>query len=82
MSKHRKLNISMGIVAYNESGSISKMLHSLFQQSLFTEPDSDMVVEIVVVPNGCTDDTAIVAQDTLNELISPSLHTNVQWRVC
>lgn len=82
MSNDRKLNISMGIVAYNESGSIGKMLHSLFQQSLFSEPDSDMVVEIVVVPNGCTDDTAIVAKDTLKELVNPSLHPNVHWRVC
>jgi glycosyltransferase involved in cell wall biosynthesis len=77
-----KLNISIGIVAYNESDSISKMLHSLFQQSLFNEPDSDMDVEIVVVPNGCTDDTAAVSKATLEELVKPSLHTNVRWQVC
>jgi len=76
------MKISIGIVAYNESASISKMLHSLFQQSLLSKPDSNMVIEIVVVPNGCTDDTAIVAQNTLQELVQPSLHRNVQWRVC
>jgi glycosyltransferase involved in cell wall biosynthesis len=75
------MQISIGIVAYNESALISKMLHSLFQQSLFNEPDSNTAIEIVVVPNGCTDDTAIVAKNTLQELVRPSLHTNVQWRV-
>jgi len=78
----KNLNISIGIVAYNESASISRMLHSLFEQSLFNEPDSDTAIEIVVVPNGCTDDTAIVAKDTLEELVKPSVHTNVHWRVC
>ncbi|NER19685.1 MAG: glycosyltransferase [Symploca sp. SIO1C2] len=76
------MNISIGIVAYNESASISKMLHSLFQQSLFSKPDSNTVIEIVVLPNGCTDDTAIVAENTLKELVKPSLHSNLQWRVC
>lgn len=76
------MKISIGIVAYNESALISKMLHSLFQQSLFHEPDSNTALEIVVVPNGCTDDTALVAENTLKELVKPSLHSNVQWRVC
>ncbi|NEQ67141.1 MAG: glycosyltransferase [Symploca sp. SIO2D2] len=76
------MNISIGIVAYNESASIGKMLHSLFQQSLFNKPISDTKIEIVVVPNGCTDDTAIVAKNTLKELITPSLHSNIEWRVC
>jgi glycosyltransferase involved in cell wall biosynthesis len=76
------MNISIGIVAYNESAQISQMLNSLFQQSLFNKPDSDTEIEILVVANGCTDDTAIVAQDTLKELVKPSLHNNVEWRVC
>ena len=76
------MNISIGIVAYNESAQISQMLNSLFQQSLFNKPDSDTEIEILVVANGCTDDTTIVAQDTLKELVKPSLHNHVEWRIC
>ncbi|HEY9611936.1 glycosyltransferase family 2 protein [Allocoleopsis sp.] len=82
MSNDRKLYISIGILAYNESAVISTTLNSLLQQSLFSEPNPDMVIEIVVVPNGCKDDTAAISRATLAELIKPSLHTNVNWRVC
>ncbi len=75
------MKISIGILAYNESSLIGKMLDSLFQQNLFQEPIPDMSVEIIVVPNGCTDDTAIVAQKTLANLLDPTIHTNVTWRV-
>ena len=81
LNEYKRLKISLGIVAYNESVSINTMLHSLFQQSLFKEPDPEMVIEIVVVPNGCTDDTAIVAKAILEELVNPSVHTNVQWHI-
>lgn len=80
-SNDKKLNISLGILAYNESAIISTTLRSLLQQSLFSEPNSDMAIEIVVVPNGCTDDTAAISRATLEELV-PSLHINVNWRVC
>lgn len=77
-----KLNISIGILAYNESASISATLQSLFQQSLFNEPDPDMNIEIVIVPNGCTDDTAAVASNTLSELVNRSANPNVRWQLC
>lgn len=76
------MNISIGILAYNESAIIRATLHSLLEQSLFNQPDSGMVIEIVVVPNGCTDDTAAISRATLEELVKPSVHTNVNWRVC
>lgn len=76
------MNISIGILAYNESAIIRATLNSLLEQSLFQEPDSDMAIEIVVVPNGCSDDTAAISRATLEELVKPSLHTNVNWRVC
>lgn len=82
MSNERKLNISIGLLAYNESAVISTTLGSLLQQSLFSEPNPDMVIEIVVVPNGCKDDTAAISRATLEELVKPSLHANVNWRVC
>lgn len=84
-NSHKNQNVtyvSIGILAYNESAFISTMLHSLFQQSLFKETEPEMVIEIVVVPNGCKDDTATVAKATLSELVKPSIHININWRIC
>lgn len=77
------MKISIGIVAYNESRVIGKMLHTLLEQSLFHQ-DSDQghVIEIIVVPNGCTDDTASVAKKTLEDLInSIPNNNNLSWQV-
>jgi glycosyltransferase involved in cell wall biosynthesis len=71
------LNISIGILAYNEADSIAPALSSLFQQSIFQQQHS---IEVVVVPNGCTDATATIAQDTLKKLVKESLHP-VQYQV-
>lgn len=76
------MKISIGILTYNESAQISIMLNSLFQQSLFNEFNEDREIEIVVVPNGCTDDTAAVAKATLSELVKSSLQTNINWHIC
>ncbi len=70
------------MLAHNESVSISTTLQSLFQQSLFNEPDPRKVIEIVVVPNGCTDETAAVSRVTLEELVKLSTHAGVRWQVC
>ena len=48
--------ISIVIPAYNESVSIAKCLHSVFSQTL------DEPMEVVVVCNGCTDNTAEIAR--------------------
>lgn len=82
MGTDRKLNISIGVLAYNESTSISATLKSLFQQSLFNTTDLDTVIEILVVPNGCTDDTAAVASSTLETLVQGATNPNVHWRIC
>lgn len=74
------MNISIGMLAYNESASISKTLQSLFQQSLFHEPDLDRSIEIVVVPNGCTDHTANVSRAALEELAKQTSRP-IRWRV-
>ena len=68
------MKISIGILAYNESESICLTLQSLFEQSLFTDPDSQTAIEIVVVPNGCSDNTAEVARNLLAALIQRSAH--------
>lgn len=71
--------ISMGILAYNEAETIGKMLNSLWQQNLFQKPESNLEIEIIIVPNGCSDNTAKVAQSTLDSL--PQI-ANLHWRVC
>src|SRR6476646_5141292 len=76
------LNISIGILAHNEAAVISQTLQSLFQQNLFDDAVSGIGIEIVVVSNGCTDETAAIARSTLDHLAQQSIHPKVQWQVC
>ncbi|MBE9047819.1 glycosyltransferase [Pleurocapsales cyanobacterium LEGE 10410] len=75
------MKISMGILAYNEAESISNMLYSLWEQSLFQD-NADNSIEVIVVANGCTDNTAEVARNTLKNLFKDSDPTLFQWQVC
>lgn len=82
----KDLFISIGIVAYNESEWIGRMLNSLFEQSLFNQSLSDQSVaklqlELIVLPNGCTDDTAEVARQAIASAVDPSTHKNLEWDV-
>lgn len=78
--------ISIGILAYNESNSIAKILRSLFQQSIFTDAflalHPDTAIEVVIVPNGCTDATAEIAEETLQQLIQGFATANVRYQIC
>jgi glycosyltransferase involved in cell wall biosynthesis len=75
-------NISICILAHNESRTIRQTLYSLFKQSLFQESNSQNVIEIIVVPNGCTDDTAEITRTELNKLVAQCPNNNVKWQVC
>lgn len=59
--------ISIGILAWNEEDCIEGTLRSLLEQSLLRElaPEGERRVEVVVVPNGCTDTTAEKAAEAL-----------------
>ena len=76
------MKLSIGILAYNESNSIEHLLRSLCQQSLLSNGDGEHLVEIVVVPNGCTDDTATVAYNTLEQLAIEHGQASWTWQVC
>ncbi|MGF1481230.1 MAG: glycosyltransferase family 2 protein [Cyanophyceae cyanobacterium] len=75
-------SISIGILAYNESASIQKTLESLFEQSLINDFRLCENVELVVVPNGCTDNTADLCRHLLDKLVSHSPHPRLSWKVC
>jgi glycosyltransferase involved in cell wall biosynthesis len=68
--EHTAVDISIGLLAWNEEDSIAVTLRSLFQQSLFAElRNRGARCEILVVANGCTDQTAQIAAQTLQSLM-------------
>lgn len=74
--------ISIGILAYNEAKLIGKTIESLLKQDIFYQSNSATEIEIIVVPNGCTDDTAKIAQDTLDQLTNHnSITIKITWQV-
>ncbi|BAU62810.1 hypothetical protein STA3757_01610 [Stanieria sp. NIES-3757] len=74
--------ISIGILAYNEAKLIGKTIDSLLTQNIFHQYNSSTEIEIIIVPNGCTDDTAKIAQDTLAQRINQnSITTKITWQV-
>lgn len=77
--------VSIGILAWNEEREIERTLRSLFQQTVLqaVSPDAPGCAwEVVVVPNGCTDDTAAVSSRVLAELAAEVNRRDISWRVC
>ncbi|MGL6339448.1 MAG: glycosyltransferase [Waterburya sp.] len=79
------MKLSIGILAHNESKAIANLLQSLSQQSLLnslnTGLNQEHSVEIIVVPNGCSDNTAAIARQTLEALDPVGNQTAWNWQV-
>ena len=77
--------VSIGILAWNEEKTIIRTLTSLFHQSIFSSDPNELAVskwEIIVVPNGCTDNTAETAINSLNQFCKKLYRQDkVQWKV-
>jgi glycosyltransferase involved in cell wall biosynthesis len=74
----RAMKISIGIFAYNEAARIASTLESLRGQDLFGTDGAD--IELIVLPNGCRDATAAVAEEALGRLFAqlPGVHARVE----
>jgi glycosyltransferase involved in cell wall biosynthesis len=59
------LRIAIGILAHNEEHRIEAMLQSLFTQTIFDRENQTRLniecVQLICVPNGCSDQTAVIA---------------------
>lgn len=74
--------VSIGMLAWNEADGIEKTIESLLMQSVFnggSVANQQIEWEIVIVPNGCTDDTGSVARMALSEYTSGK--NNISYRV-
>ncbi|MBN2715715.1 MAG: glycosyltransferase family 2 protein [Deltaproteobacteria bacterium] len=75
------LKISVGILAYNEADSIARVLDDVFSQSIFHDSRDNYDIEVIVVPNGCSDNTAALAREQLTRLTEKELAPRVSWQV-
>jgi glycosyltransferase involved in cell wall biosynthesis len=55
--------LSIGVLAHNEEPRIRETLQTLFEQDAF----QDFATEVIIVPNGCTDNTAAIARQLVND---------------
>lgn len=73
------MRISIGILAWNEAQSIASTIESLFQQDLLKSGHNCVeAVEVVCVPNGCTDNTAEVARKAFHASQGPQAEMDVR----
>lgn len=72
-------HISIGILAHNEAEVIQSTLTSLLAQTLFDDPY--IKAEVVIVSNGCTDDTAAIAEQFIRQSADRLAATNASWKV-
>lgn len=80
MTHLERTRVSIGILAWNEERFLEDTIVSLAGQSLFNPArHAAFDVEVICVPNGCTDDTAGVAEKAFRPFFRECGH--VSWRV-
>ena len=76
--------ISICILAWNEEKIIKETIRSLFEQSVFQEnytPTEAVHWQLLVVPNGCHDQTAKVATEAIADILRTKSHISIRWDV-
>ena len=71
--------VSIGVMAHNESAGIAQTLRSLLDQTLLQSPTT--AVELKILANGCSDETAAIAQETLTAIAHTNAYKNLHWSV-
>ena len=74
------MKLSVGILARNEEKHIRKTIGSLLEQSVFSAEHEHIDTEIVVIPNGCQDDTTRFAKRALKKH-QTNLEVDYTWKV-
>jgi glycosyltransferase involved in cell wall biosynthesis len=59
------MKISIGMLAYNEAQRIDTTIRCVFSQTLLRELSAGDELELVIVPNGCKDETASIARSAI-----------------
>ncbi|HWH67902.1 MAG TPA: glycosyltransferase [Candidatus Sulfotelmatobacter sp.] len=76
------MRIALGILAWNEERTIGQTIASLAQQTLIKCLGQDLEsLQIICVPNGCSDGTSHVAAQALEELRCNVGHPSLAWQV-
>ena len=71
--------VTIGVFAHNSAESIEATLQSLVEQTLVNNDDNSIEAEILILANGCTDDTARLSQFILEKSQIGGERTS--WRV-
>src|SRR3954467_6728141 len=75
------MRISIGILAWNEAAAIADTIRSIMAQSCLEQPPAELeAIEVVCVPNGCSDATADVAAKEFAQLTPRG--EKISARVC